>query len=200
MPKRLLVAIAAIMLVGWFGYSEYEEHLEDKARREEWQQQTNQLRGRLNQLTKMHGANTDWLEILKEGERSAARPVTSIELERAWASGAPILFSGYIDDIRTIDENHYSVEIDGDIFMYATIFTEIKFILKAPKFKLDEFLEKHPKAMPSEYIDNGVAVFAKIDRLGPSRKMTYENEDIPVRIAIGTLLDIVYIGLHSDAL
>src|SRR5690606_2190282 len=105
-------SIAIILLVvGYFVNScVQEERKETKARLEE-EVKEQKVRDAVLGLQKRTGASAAWVDSL-EGERHRRRdPVLTVELEKLWLTGNPIIFVGEIADVVRSSDSQYLVTI-----------------------------------------------------------------------------------------
>lgn len=149
----------------------------------------------VSQMTLRTGAIKNWDESLSD-EPFRLEPILTIELEKLWLQGKPILFIGSITDVATHIENQYIVSIRRGISDSSkhVFMTKLELALTADQNKIDSFLKDHPNLFKEEGFNNGVAVVARINSI---KTQTYYGENSgsrEARIGEGELIDIVYTG------
>ena len=163
MKRFLLIALA--IAVGGFLFHQYLQNAErervEKAERERIRSET---AAAITRLVKETNAVDNWDRQLSKGQRYRLEPILTVELERLWMSGRPILFLGSIDDIKTHDPNSYNVVFSPSI---AAIFqfmfdTELQLSLQCGRTDVDALLSAHPKLFEGAGFNNVVAVIADI--------------------------------------
>lgn len=205
--KKIIWAIVAILLVGYFANSYVENNARDNARREAKSQKAelNEQKAELNEqkvkatvegLVSQSNAITDWATQLSNGEIYRLEPILTIELEKLWLVERPILFVGSIQDIKTNDDTNYSVLIERNLLsslgnMYST---DLQLSLIVAKDQLDAFLEKHPNLFKGLGFDNDIAVTAKIHSIETIYISGEECAREEIKIGYGDMLGVEFVG------
>jgi hypothetical protein len=101
----------------------------------------------LNSLIGDTGANDIWMDNLCASDRGGFRrlQIFSVELEKLWLDGKPILFEGSIHDVASHSESFYTVEFQhSNLFSYLTgacfLRETLRLELRAPKSLIDPYL------------------------------------------------------------
>jgi integrase len=98
--KRVLLFGVAIA-VGALFYYQYVQNTERKTlEKAEWDRAKRETVEGISRLVAETNAVDDWERQLSKGKKYRLEPILTIELERLWMSGRPILFLGAIDDIK----------------------------------------------------------------------------------------------------
>ena len=194
--RSKLIWIAIVIAVGAFLFN---SHLEQKAKREAQEAETSrvqqEVKAAVSQISDRHNAITGWEEQLSKGEQDRFSPILTIELEKLWQGERPVLFIGSIKDISSRGTDEYYVLLERSLYNMNYIFaTELRLLLTAPKALIDSFLQKHPKLLSSEGVNNGAAVIAQIFSISTSDEHDADGERIEVKTGRGRLLEIVYTG------
>ena len=193
LQKGVLIGIV-LALVAWFVYSKVENDRRREVEQAEAQQFAQVTRQEVDSLSKAYGASQDWVKVLSNGEAFRLTPILTIELERAWIKYGPIVFPGSIEDIKTLDAEHYEVVIYRELFAGISYMfnTKLKLSLRADKGIIDDFINAHPNIFDNVGFNNGVAVAANINDIKSSEIAGEEADIIDVKTGVGELLGIVY--------
>lgn len=155
------------------------------------------IRSTVEQMVLRFNAVNDWPERLTKGEKIRIGKIMTIELERLWLGQNPILFIGSIQDISTLDEQFYRLQIKRTLLNNPKLIllANIGLELKCSKRLLDPFLVQHPQL--SSYLGhiNGVAVIAKIDRIKTDFFEDKEGNKEEMKVGVGNCLDIAYTAM-----
>lgn len=195
--KKIIWAIVALLLVGYFVNS----YVENNARREKERQKAelnNQnVKAAVEGLVSQSSAITDWDTQISKGESYRFEPILTIELEKVWLVERPILFVGLIQDIKTKDDDSYIVLIERNILSnLGNIFsTDLQLSLVVAKDQLDAFLTEHPNLFKGFGLDNGIAVIAKIHSIETIYISGEECAREEVKIGYGDMLGLEFVGL-----
>ena len=189
MLKRVIWSCIAIALISWFVQS----NIENKRIQEEEKQQAEAIRDAANALGRAHGVTSDWVNTLSGYK---FKSILSVELERVWINNGPILFWGSLEDISTLDENHYEVVFkrSRSASRASRFRTELRLSLRAGKSLIDSFMQSNPD-FPEHYrFNNGVAVVARIDEIYSNHVADPECGITDIKTGGGELLDLIYTG------
>jgi hypothetical protein len=142
----------------------------------------------------------DWEEKLVEGDSAGEKRVLTMELEKLWLTGKPILFQGFMKDVSSLNHTSYMVLIDhmprkglGKL----KLGTRLRLSLECPKATVDSFLSQNPKASSRGAI---VSVIAKINTIESASLKREDGESEEVKRGRGKCLDMRYAGLFQDIL
>jgi hypothetical protein len=108
--KRLVLAVLATIVAAGIYYTASENSKRRRAEEAERTRVHNEMAKTLSLLVQETNAVDDWDKMLGRGQSYRLEPVLSIELERLWMAGRPILFIGSIDDIKSHDASSYDVQ------------------------------------------------------------------------------------------
>ena len=192
-----IIWIIVFFVIGGYAVSTY---LEKEALKErklvEAKELEDTIRSSVKSITNNHDAIDRWETSLSNGESYRSEPILTIELEKLWLQGKPILFIGSIQDIATHNNDHYSVSLRRGKFgsFENMLTTELRLSLISDKVKVDLLLENHPELFTSFGFNNSVAVVAIVETLKTIYMQGDDGASDEVRIGEGILLDIVYIG------
>ena len=201
MLKRIVWICIALVAIAWFAQSKIENNRIVKARLAEEQRIKSNIKENVTALERSTGATMKWVEPLRTREKSSFNTILSIELEKAWVENSPILFFGSIHDIANLNETHYQIIFEQDIWYASDLFdtelmnfdTELKLSLKADKKLIDEFMAQNPKFL-EDYFNRGVALAAKIQKIESSLCTDAEGFTPDVKIGVGDLLGLELTG------
>ena len=137
-------------------------------------------------------AIVNWEKAIQGEGTQSIDLVLSSELERQWVGERPILFIGSINDVASLDDTHYVVTIEREEDVLS--FSSLALSVRCTKSKMDLFLQQHREVLTLDDVfeRNYVAVVARI------RSISATDERRIRRIGHGELLDLVYIGNHTD--
>ena len=196
MKKRIILIVLAV-LVGAYSVNWYLANKTKKAAEKvEAEQIQNATKAAIAELVKRTGADESWEKELAKGEPFSLAPILTIELERLWLTGRPILFVGSIKDIATIDQENYRIEIERSLFSsFKYMFgTELRLTLQCPKQRIDSFLKEHPDLFKDYGLKNTVVAIAAIKEIETRIISGSQGESEEVKIGKGDCIDILYIG------
>jgi hypothetical protein len=200
--KQIIAALIVLGVVGYFFRGCYNQRLEqqvrdakDAERVAERVRQNEATRNAVTQLAARTGAVTDWEAVLSQAERVRLGTLLSIEVERVWVVGKPILFVGSVKDVSSAGPAAYRVIFEksmlGTDYHFSTI---LRLSLTAPKGVIDDLLEKHPDV--AGLLPDGVAVVARVNSVTGEEKGR-GDERADYRIGHGELVDLLFIGSAS---
>ncbi len=192
--KKIIWAIVAVAIAGYFINSHFEDESKRKVEELKTKKSEEVIRTAVKKMVSRSNAVYDWALHLEKGKKYFS-PIFTIDLESVWLTKRPILFIGVIKDIATLDKLNYTIELKrgfhhGEYYVFGE---KMEVSLRSSKKIIDSFLKKHPNL---NYYDN-LAVIARINNI---RAVSFLGEDglmEEVRIGEGKLLDIKYIGRVS---
>lgn len=154
------------------------------------------IKGAINELVFSVGAIDNWEESLGKGEAYRLEPIMTVELENLWLQGKPILFIGSIKDIATYNDTFYTLTVDRGLLNRSDFefSTDLQLSLSSPKQKIDTLLELHPDLIKRSGFDNNIAVVAQVKNIQSKPISGEEEAHQEVKIGVGELIDILYIG------
>jgi hypothetical protein len=157
-----------------------------------------ELSASIGKMVKETNAVADWEMILARGKEFRVETVLTLELERLWLQGRPILFYGSIIDIKTQNAESYLLTIRPGMTSLGrpNFATDLELSLVCEKSKVDTFLVSHPKLFEDAGFNNEVAVVADIHRIRTeqSRPQQEEEGDKDVRVGDGNCVRLLLIG------
>jgi len=188
MIKRV-IGIIVVLLVGAYlvnSYSEYKAKMELKKANVD--RVIEARRAAVVESINRANAVDNWVQDLRKGDSFISSPIQTIDLERLWLIGRPILFLGEIRDIATRDQENYRIVIDGN----TRLWTKFRLTLKCKKQLVDLFLNDHPDLFKRFNRNNGVGIIAKIDEI--KKEFGSGEDEEETLIGKGKCVDIVYTG------
>lgn len=194
--KKIIWAIIALLLVGYFVNSYVENNARREAKRQKTELNEQKVKAVVEGLISQSNAISDWPARLSNGESYRFEPIRTIELEKLWLVERPILFVGSIQDIKTKDDDNYSVVIERNMLsslgnMYST---DLQLSLVVAKDQLDTFLEKHPNLFKGLGLDNDIAVTANIHSIETIYISGEECAREEIKIGYGEMLGVEFVG------
>jgi len=194
--KRIIWICIGIVIIAWIAQSKIENDRVKEEKRVESQRILNEIKSNVSALKKETGTNLNWVETLSGGEKYRFKPIMSIELEKEWIAGSPILFLGSLNDIETFDQSHYLVTFERSLWgSLDTMFdTELRLSLKAEKEIIDKFMAANPRLLEDYGFNNGVAIAARIDAVESSQIADDEGVVTEIKTGKGVLLGLVFTG------
>lgn len=197
MVKLVWISIV-LAIICYFGYGLYEAHerreVEEAKRSEDHQERRraeNEAAQKVRSLIEIHEAVTDWEKAIENSRR-----ILSFQLEQHWLGPRPILFVGTIHDIYSDRTGEYVVLIDRELFgiSRAIFLTDIRLKLSAEKEIVEKLIDANYDSITERNRRNKVAVIASLDRVITEETLTSDGQSNEMRVGIGKLLEIVYIG------
>jgi type II secretory pathway pseudopilin PulG len=194
--KKIVLAVIAVAVVGYFINSNMVNKAEREAEKAEANRIEQAVKADVTQMTTRTNAISDWEETLSKGESFRFYPILTVELERLWLQPRPILFIGSIKDVATHDNSQYTISIERSLYgSFDYMFgTELQLSLRSEKEYVDSFLNKNPDLFKDYGFNNGVAVVARINAIKTSTILGVEGEREEVKIGVGEMLEIMYTG------
>lgn len=193
--KRIVWIIIIIAVIGYFISNYLEDQAKKKADEAEKERIELATKDAVSKMVQQHNASSDWQDKLTRGERIRREKILSIELENLWIP-QPILFIGSIQDVSTLDDENYRLEIERDILHNLShyYFTELKLELSCNKKIFDDLMKENKKLFTDFGFSNGVAFIADISQVKSDFYIDEEGNKKEVRIGIGKCIDLIYIG------
>jgi hypothetical protein len=193
--RRYLWILVLVCLAGFFGYrySEQQHKLIESNRRAAYEEQA--IKSQVEEMVRQYHASAQWQNELKVDQNSSFQKVLTIDLERVWMNGSPILFIGAVVDIQSAEPSRYIVTIEPSLNDTTAIdfSTSFRLVLRADASKIDSFLAQHPQVKTDVGSGEGVAVIAHIDSISTESKTESEVENV-TKIGAGRLIDLGFVG------
>lgn len=192
---KRLVWLSVILLVGGFMVSNYfEKRSKEEAEATQARKLEETTRSAVAAMVARTNALDSWGTTLSNGMPDRVEPVLTVELQRLWLQGRPILFVGSVKDIAIRDDTYYDVLIKSSLWGRPQFITDVQLSLRGEREKVDSFLKDHPDLFGAYGFNNGVAVVAMIQtiRTDSIRDAAGDRED--VKIGEGNLVEILYTG------
>ena len=195
--KRAIAIILIVLIGGYFINKYFENKARKEAERAEAKRIEETIRASVSEMVRRTNAIDTWEKVLTKGRFRLERILT-IELERLWLAGRPILFIGAIKDVVTVDKENYRIEIERSLFsglgLEHMFMTELQLTLQCSKQKVDLFLTEHPNLFKDFGFKNGVAVVADINEIDTKLISSAEGERQEIKIGKGKCIDMIYTG------
>ena len=162
----------------------------------EWARAKRETVEGISRLVAETNAVVDWDRQLSKGKKYRLEPILTIELERLWMSGRPILFLGAIDDIKTHDAEMYTVTWSQslDAVLKYMFDTDLHLSLRCNRKEIDAFLAANPKLFENAGFNNVVAVIANITAIRTDRMSKGDEGSKETRVGDGACLRLLYVG------
>lgn len=194
------IAIAGVIgiAIGYPSYLLYQKAADQVAREAAVEsarkEKRKEIQNSVRRMVLKHDANENWDRKLSEGGDYRLGPILSVELERVWLTGQPILFKGKIVDIATHDGERYRIRLSRDAYASFTHFEQpLQLVLLCNRSLFDRLSEEFPDILDTQSFDRGVAVIATMDSLD-SERLIEDGEPVEVRVGYGTLVDLIQVG------
>lgn len=195
MIKRVIWVIVIILITAYVINNYLQKRSKEKEKKAEEKRIEIAVKRSVADLVKVTNAIDGWEQVLSKGETYRMAPILTVELEKLWMAGRPIIFIGSIKDIVTLDKENYQIEIGRSLFNFKHFFgTKLLLLLKCPKPKIDSFLKAHPDIFKEMGFMNGVAVVADIKNIDTKRIHDDEGETHEAKIGVGNCIDLAYTG------
>lgn len=154
---RILIPFSAALALAACGQSSEQR---EQIQRDRADQETQESVKRLVRTT---NADDQWPQRLTKGTNGRMSPVLTIDLEKVWCTGRPILFVGTLGDVRSHADGAYEVVVQYSIVVTPRHFfaDDLQLRLEADTNTIDAFLAKRISAGGENFID-GVAVVAEV--------------------------------------
>jgi hypothetical protein len=192
---KRFIALGALAVIGFYLYDAYSDRQREQAAREARQEHLVRVaEAKIQELVSQTGASDTWMDVLVEEKRPFSRIMT-YELEDLWLNDRPILFIGYIDEIRSYNEVHYEVRVRRnwiDTQSYLDLDTIL--LLRADKERIKGFMSASDWEPNPFFSRNNVAIAAKLTEIDTESVADSNGVVSDVRFAKGNLVDIRFIG------
>lgn len=198
MRQTVLIALAitiAIPLALYFYSSSVENAERQKAETGRRERIMQERQTAIAQLVSQANAVDNWEEGLTGGQHYRLEPILTVELERLWMTGRPILFRGTIDDVKTYDQKQYTVVFSYREWRY-TFSTNFRLDLRCNRNEIDAFLGATPGLFTNGGLNNQVAVIADVTAIRNERTTDGDDGTSQTKVGEGTCTKISYIGFH----
>ena len=194
--KKIISVIIVLLIGSYFVNSYFEIKAKRKAEQEEEQRISQTLKSSVEKMVLRTNSVSSWESNLNKGEAYRLSPILTVELEKLWLSGRPILFIGTIKDVSTYDKTRYTVIFERNVLhsLNNMFSTKLQLSLLVPKKKIDIFLKNHPKLFKGLSFNNSNAVIAKVKSIKTDYYIGNENIREEIKIGQGELIDILFIG------
>lgn len=152
------------------------------------------LRASMNEFAKSVNADATWIKSVNELRGKSLNPIYSVDVERLWLIGRPILFVGGLENVESRSDTDYQLSVSE----WGYLFLKLRLEVTCPKPKVDPILA-HIVSDRSNVKSNpgGVALAAKIERVS-SRPSDGEGS-MTVLTGHGQCVDLRYVGDVNDA-
>lgn len=196
MLKRVIFIIVIVLIGAYFVNNYFEKRAKEEAEKAEAKRIEEATKASVAEMVAQTNAIDNWNTTLTKGEEIRPEPILTVELERLWLTGRPILFLGAIKDIATLDNENYKIEIEeswinNPEYMFGT---QLQLELRYPKQKVDLFLKAHPDIFKNFGFKNGVAVVAEIEKIETMKISGSEGEIEEIKVGKGKCIDMLYTG------
>jgi hypothetical protein len=203
--KRIVIILIIIAFGGYLVQNYYKtkgkEAARQKAEKEKAAAFKEKTKTDITAMVSRFAAIDDWEEKLLEGDSGGEKRVLTMELEKLWLTGKPILFQGFVRDVSSLNPGHYLVLIDhlprkgvGKL----KLGTSLRLSLECPKATVDLFLTQNPRASSRGAL---IAVIAKVNSIESfSLRKTEGGETEEIKRGRGKCLAMSYVGLFQEML
>jgi hypothetical protein len=202
--KRILIILMIIGFGIYLTHNYYQTKAkrvtEEKAEKERVAAFKEKTKTEIEAMVSHFAAIDNWEEKLVEGDSAGEKRVLTMELEKLWLTGKPILFQGFMKDVSSLNHTSYLVLIDhlprkglGKL----KLGTRLRLSLECPKATIDSFLSQNPRASSRGAI---VSVIARINTIESASLKREDGESEEVKRGRGKCLDIRYAGSFQDML
>jgi hypothetical protein len=202
--KRIVTILIIVAFGGYLVHNYYQtkarEAVHQKAEKEKVAAFKEKTKTEIGSMVSRFGAIDNWEEKLLEGDSGGEKRVLTMELEKLWLTGKPILFQGFVRDISSLNPTSYLVLIDHlprKGFGKLKLGTDLRLSLECPKAMVDSFLSQNAKASSRGAL---VAVIAKVNSIESFSLKTEGGETEEIKRGRGKCLAMSYVGLFQDML
>ena len=202
--KRTTIILVIVAMGAYLTFTFYQtkakEAAQQKVEKEKAAAFKEKAKSEIATMVSRYAAIDNWEEKLVEGDSGGEKRILTMELEKLWLTGKPILLQGFMGDVSTLNSSTYLVLIDqvprkglGKL----KLGTKLRLSLECPKTIVDSFLSENPKASSRGAL---VAVIAKINTIESASLKTEGGEIEEIKRGRGKCLDMSYVGLFQDML
>ena len=202
--KRIVTILIVVAFAGYLIHNHYQAKAREAARQKVEKDRAvafkEKTKAEIATMVTHFGAIDNWEEKLLEGDSGGEKRVLTMELEKLWLTGKPILFQGFVRDISSLNPTSYLVLIDhlprkgiGKL----KLGTDLRLSLECPKATVDSFLSQNPKASSRGAL---LAVVAKVNSIESFSLKTEGGETEEIKKGRGKCLAMSYVGLFQDLL
>jgi hypothetical protein len=196
--KRTALVIVALIAIGFVVRWYFDLKAEEEIQRIEQERRKEEVKLDVTNMVLRAKANSTWPHELCLGEGFRYERVLTVELERCWLAGQPILFVGTINDIASEADTLYRLSLGMSLLWAGGCFTmtELQLQLFTPKHLIDTLLNNHPDLLGAAGF-SGIAVVAQIDTVRTEYILGDGGDRATIKVGEGKLLAFVYTGLVS---
>jgi hypothetical protein len=152
------------------------------------------LRASVNEFAKTANADTTWIKSVNELRDKSLNPVYSVDLERLWIIGRPVLFVGGLENVESRSDTNYQLSISE----WGYLLLKLRLEVTCPKPKVDPILGRIASDRSNVKVNpGGVALAAQIERI--SSRTSDGEGSMTVLTGHGQCADLRYIGDVGDA-
>jgi len=192
--KRIVV-VGALLFFAAYLYNTYADNRRaEEAAQIKKQHRIEEARTTIQEMANRTGAIDDWKAKLDE-EKSVLEGVMTFELEDLWIRDRPIIFIGYIDDVRSYNEEYYQIRVRQSwIHSKSLLRLNAYLLLLTEKNRMRAFMSNNDWQPDAILPSNNVAVAAQIGRITVEHETDSDGSTTEMRVAEGRLVDIQHIG------
>jgi hypothetical protein len=152
------------------------------------------LRASMNEFAKTVNADTTWIKSVNELREKSLNPVYSVDVERLWIIGRPVLFVGGLENVESRTDSDYQLSISE----WGYLFLKLRLEVTCPKLKVDPILARIVSDRSNvKNNPGGLGLAAKIERV--SSRTSDGEGSMTILTGHGQCVDLRYIGDANDA-
>lgn len=159
--KKFWFPLFFLLVVMYVANSLYQSNVQTRKREELRAQQ--QLGIEKFELEAIKGLNANYKWIGDYSSDGLAN-LFAADLEKDWLGTQPVFFPGYLKDIFRLNDEEYLLHIKYSKVFY--LLPSISLQLRCKKLLIDSFLKTNPQVRNVDPADSGVAVIARVEKLG----------------------------------
>ena len=126
---RYVFGVLLLCGLGFWGYLSWQSQVESTQERERQATRIQAIKTSVSDMVIKANAVTNWAELLVGDNKRRNSPILTVELQKLWLTGRPILVIGNIEDIALNSDGTYQVIVEHED-RYGSLWNEIRVSLK----------------------------------------------------------------------
>jgi hypothetical protein len=192
---RVIVGVVLLAAFGgWFVRKEYLQHQREQHRDQAAAEAESAMVRNLRDVVLKFDANSRWPHTLAGTEGIRVNPILSIELQRIWMTGTPILFVGRLDDVALNEDGRFRVSARREPWLTGSpmLKENMQLTVICPAEIAEPLIAAATGARyPPFYPD--VALVTNIESVSPTTQPDLEGQSERAFSVLGTCLSAHYL-------
>lgn len=188
------VVVALVVVVGGcWSYSDKIERDKELARQQAVAKQNSEVAA----FAARYRADTTWKHKLTGGDSATSDRIMTVELEKAWLTGRPIVFMAHLEDVATSGDGMYRVTFSQGLWDTVSYDTDLRLSLLADSGTIDAFIKQYPEAKEDLMLDGSIIVAAVVDSIVVEHAKDDSDGVVDIKTGRGRMVGIGFIPKNS---